>query len=207
MAGRSQDDPSPDRHRVAREKLRWRCDPARFGFETTAQIESCPINIIGQPRAEEALEVGLRERGDGYNIFVSGEIGCGRSTVVRRMLAAYDRTGDAPGDVAYVHNFREPDEPTRIDLPAGAGKHLRRQLEELIESLPRDLPRLFDSEPYRKRKVGEVERASAEQKARLKEFERRVQSSSRWSRATPWRWTSSSRLSRRTSSSAPTSTS
>ena len=43
------------------EELRWRCDPAWFEFRTTAELEGCPIHIIGQDRAREALAVGLAE--------------------------------------------------------------------------------------------------------------------------------------------------
>ena len=78
-------DSSP--HRLDADRLRWRCDPSRFDFTDTSELGDCPINIIGQPRAQEALAVGLVNRGSGYNIFVSGEVGSGRSTVVKRMLA------------------------------------------------------------------------------------------------------------------------
>ena len=74
-------------------KLRWRCPPSSFDFRTTADIAECPIDIIGQPRAIEALDLGLRVRAEGYNIFRSGHVGCWRSTIVRRMLVTIG--GDA----------------------------------------------------------------------------------------------------------------
>ena len=80
-----------NRHRLAVNRLRWRCDPKQFSFRSTAELGECPINIIGQARAQEALQLGLAGRSEGYNIFVSGEVGCGRSTVVRRMLARVER--------------------------------------------------------------------------------------------------------------------
>ena len=46
-------------HELSPEELRWRCDPAVFPFETTAELAGAPIHIIGQDRAREALLLGL----------------------------------------------------------------------------------------------------------------------------------------------------
>ncbi len=165
----------PDGHRLRPEELRWRCDPARFAFETTADIAECPINIIGQPRAQSALELGLASRSEGYNIFVTGDVGSGRSTVVKRMLAAVERGTAAPDDFVYVHNFKDPDQPVLLRFRAGRGKVFRQVMTELIESLRRDLAGLFESDDYRRRKAEQIDSASAGQKTELKGFEKRVQ--------------------------------
>ena len=53
------------------EKLRWRCDPARIPFETTAEVE--PVSgDIGQERALRALRMGVELTASGYNLFVCG---------------------------------------------------------------------------------------------------------------------------------------
>src|SRR5574339_514673 len=99
--------PAPaDAYRLPAERLRWRCDPERFPFKTTDEMKECPIHIIGQTRAMEALRLGLTMRSEGYNIFVTGEVGSGRSTVVKRMLDGLDRGDVPPDDLAYVHNFQ-----------------------------------------------------------------------------------------------------
>jgi ATP-dependent Lon protease len=168
-------EPPASQYRLAPERLRWRCDPAQFSFRSTDELGACPINIIGQPRAQEALRLGLSGRSEGFNIFVSGEVGSGRSTVVTRMLAEVEKGISAPEDLVYVHNFEDPDRPRRMVFPAGRGKVFRRAMEELIDTLTRDLHNLFDAEPYRKRRAAHVEQASAGQKAKFKEFEKRVQ--------------------------------
>ncbi len=165
----------PKRSRLAPEQLRWRCDPAELPFRSTDELGDCPINIFGQPRAQEALRLGLAGRAEGYNIFVSGEVGSGRSTVVRRMLSEIEPGQAAPPDLVYVRNFEDPDRPRRMTFPAGRGKVFRKAMHELVEGLARDLHHLFDSAPYRKRRATHVEQASAGQKAKLKEFEKRVQ--------------------------------
>jgi len=162
-------------NRVPPSKLRWRCDPSQFAFQTTEELKECPINIIGQGRALEALRLGLGVRTDGYNIFVSGNVGSGRSTVVRRVLGEVEPGEGAPEDIVFVHNFADTDQPRLLKFPAGQGKAFREAMDELIESLTRDLPKLFDSEEYRKHRGAMVEAASKKQKGELKEFEKRVQ--------------------------------
>lgn len=175
MSPRSRESGTGGGYRLDPERLRWRCDLAAFAFETTEDITECPINIIGQPRATEALELGLSVRGEGYNVFISGRVGCGRATVVRRTLAALDRGDTTPDDVAFVHNFRDPDEPRRLSFPAGQGCAFRHAMESLVASLGTDLPQIFDSEPYAQRVTGMRERAAEAQRARLKEFEKHIQ--------------------------------
>jgi ATP-dependent Lon protease len=157
------------------DELRWRCDPSFFKFETTQELEDCPINIIGQARAQEALELGLSLASDGYNIFVTGEVGSGRSTVVRRMLSTLELGESAPDDVVYVHNFADTDQPRKLVFPAGQGKTFHGAMSELIDALRKDLPALFESEAYRKHRTTVLESAGKEQKERLKEFEKKVQ--------------------------------
>ena len=79
-----------DPYRLAPERLRWRCDPGQFAFETTEDMQDCPIHIIGQNRAMEALRLGLSMGSEGYNIFVTGDVGSGRKHAIR-MLASSSR--------------------------------------------------------------------------------------------------------------------
>jgi lon-related putative ATP-dependent protease len=160
---------------VSPEQLRWRCDPSRLPFEVTSELGECPINIIGQPRAMAALELGLAIRSDGYNIFVAGEVGTGRSTAVKQTLTATEREDHDPEDLVYVHNFKDPDLPRLLAFPAGRGRAFRKAMAEAIEQLPKSLVELFESEEHRKRRAALLEQAKATQKSKLKEFEDRVQ--------------------------------
>jgi len=166
----------PDKCRLEAGQLRFHCDPGVFRFATTAELGDCPINIIGQDRAQEAIRLGLAVRAEGYNIFVTGLVGSGRSTVVRRLLGEVEADGVALHDLVYVNNFRDPDEPRQLTFPAGQGTAFQSAVEELLENLLRDLPQLFDSDLYRRRRSALLETAGNEQKARLREFERTVQS-------------------------------
>jgi lon-related putative ATP-dependent protease len=164
-----------DPYRLAPERLRWRCDPGEFPFETTEDMQDCPIHIIGQNRAMEALRLGLSMGSEGYNIFVTGDVGSGRSTVVKRMLQEVKDGQGAPSDLAYVHNFQDTDEPRRLIFPAGRARKFAAAMDDFIESLGRDLRGLFESEAYRRQRAALVDATTRDQKNRLKEFEKRVQ--------------------------------
>src|SRR5262245_21609571 len=100
------------------EKLRWRCDPRSLGFTTTAEVPSTP-DIIGQPRALGAVRLGLEIDSPGYNIFVCGLTGTGKMTAVRKLLDESHLPGGVPKDLCFVNNFRQPEAPIAIQLPAG----------------------------------------------------------------------------------------
>jgi lon-related putative ATP-dependent protease len=96
--------------------------------------------IIGQPRALEALRMGVRVRAKGYNVHISGAPGTGRRTAVLRVLAEAAPEGSTPSverlrDIAYVYNFASPLEPTALVLPAGGGKAFKRDLHRMVEAL------------------------------------------------------------------------
>ena len=80
------------------------------------------------------------------------------------MLGELERGEEPPEDLVYVHNFADTDQPRLLGFPAGQGKAFREAMEELIESLTRDLPKLFDSEEYRKHRGAMVEAAAKKQK-------------------------------------------
>jgi lon-related putative ATP-dependent protease len=97
--------------------------------------------VIGQPRALEALHMGVRVRAKGYNVHVSGAPGTGRRTAVLRVLAEEPASDDLPNDIVYVYNFSSPLEPTVLTLPAygheGGGKAFKRDLHLMVEALKR----------------------------------------------------------------------
>ena len=112
-------------HRVSPDRLRWRCDPAVFQFTTTEELEACPINIIGQDRALEAIQFGARIERSGYNLFVLGPPGTGKSTAVRQVIDAKAADQTPPDDWVYVNDFETAYKPKALSLPPGRGKHCR----------------------------------------------------------------------------------
>ena len=131
--------------------LRWRCDPDSFQFETTAQVEP-PSGLIGQQSADEALRFGLATDAPGQHIFIRGLTGTGRMRFVRRLLTELSPECRAELDRCYVHNFRLPERPRLINLPAGRARPFRRHVQELAEFIRDGLAEALDSEALKVRR-------------------------------------------------------
>jgi lon-related putative ATP-dependent protease len=131
------------------------------------------VGTIGQPRALESLDYGLDVGTHGFNLFVAGTPGSGRLTTVLDFLRARSSAKRTPDDWVYVHNFRNPDRPNAIGLPAGRGATFARHMDALIDRLKREIPRAFESEEYERRQreiVGEMAARRTHLEEELKRF-------------------------------------
>lgn len=99
--------------------------------------------LIGQEKALEALEFGLKVKDFGYNIYVCGEMGTGKTTATKLLAEELSKTEKAPPDFIYVNNFESPKEPILIELPASVGTKLKNDIEEVITMLLDELPKVF----------------------------------------------------------------
>jgi lon-related putative ATP-dependent protease len=122
-----------------------------LGFETTAELEAAK-GIIGQKRAAAALNFGLNIKTKGYNIFVCGDSGTGRSTFAKEFAKEKAAAEPIPPDLCYVYNFKNPKSPDVLTLPAGQGRVLRDQMEELINRLLNELPKLYTNKEFESQK-------------------------------------------------------
>ena len=152
------------------EKLRWRCSPESLPFKNTQEVQAC-TDVIGQDRALKAIRLGLEVESLGYNIFIVGLVGTGRTTTIKCLLEEIDKTGRIPDDLCFVNNFKDSDQPKCITLPAGKGKVFKKDMEDLIESLKKAIPQVFESEDYQKQRRGVVDKHREREKAMIKEFE------------------------------------
>ena len=161
---------------VSVEKLRWRCNPDALPFKTTESIHPCD-EIIGQDRALEAIRLGLDINSIGYNIFVTGLAGTGRFTTIKCVLEEMDeidKKGEIPNDLCYVNNFKNPDMPHMVSLPAGQGNAFKKEMENLIETLKKKIPLMFENETYVNKKKEVVEKFRNKQAEMFREFEKKV---------------------------------
>ncbi|MGB4547820.1 MAG: ATP-binding protein [Syntrophales bacterium] len=156
------------------EKLRWICDPESLGFETTLDCEKSD-GIIGQERARRAIVMGLGISSPGYNIYASGVEGTGKLTTIKNLLNQIDLKKKIPDDICYVNNFRDPDMPRVITLPAGQGKKFQTDMDEFLTHLRKDFPLLFESDEFKKSSEAIISEFRARQKEIIKEFNERVQ--------------------------------
>jgi lon-related putative ATP-dependent protease len=132
------------------EELRRRCDPARFAFASTAELEPL-APPIGQERAAEAIRFGVAIRREGFNVFALGPPGAGKQGLVTRIVRERAEREPTPPDWCYVHDFRDRQRPTAIRLPAGRAQELRSDMDRLVEELKGAVPALFEGEDYRVR--------------------------------------------------------
>jgi len=132
------------------------------------------MEIIGQERALKAIRLGLEMESLGYNIFVVGLVGTGRNTTIKCLLEEIDKAGKIPDDLCYANNFKDPDQPRCICLPPGQGKTFKKDMDDLIESLKKNIPLIFESEEYQKQRRDLVEKHREREKGMVKEFESRA---------------------------------
>ena len=108
-------------NRLSLAELRLRVDPARLGFADTAELTQEALPWIGQERALTAARFGLGLEHPDYHLFVLGDIGTGRSTLLQQEMQAVASQRPAPPDLCYLHNFDAPERPRALRLPACAG--------------------------------------------------------------------------------------
>src|SRR3990172_321045 len=115
------------------EDLYRSCDERFFSFRTTDEL--APLDgIIGQERALDSIDFGLNLASTGFNIYVLGESGTGKTSAIRSFISKKAEGEKVPPDWCYVHNFRDPAEPIAIFLEPGRGAALQKDMAELIAS-------------------------------------------------------------------------
>ena len=132
-------------------QLKNSCMPENFEFHTTAELE--PLEgIIGQERAVKAFDFGLAVKMKGYNIYMSGPAGTGKTTYARRSTEQRAAQEPVPMDWCYVYNFQHPKKPSALSFPAGTGKQFKRDMAKLVAAFKKDLGKAFLSDNYEKQK-------------------------------------------------------
>jgi predicted ATP-dependent protease len=133
------------------DRLRWRCDPGQLGFETTDEVQ--PLDgIVGQDRGLGAIELALSLETPGYNLYVAGPTGSGRTSTVRSQVRRVAAGRAAPPDWCYLHNFRDPYQPKAVALLTGQGPELARDMERFVAACRQEIPKAFESEQYEQRR-------------------------------------------------------
>ena len=142
-----------DKYRISWEEACWRCDSEAFSFQCTDEL--VPLDhFIGQDRAQEALRFGLEVDKPGYNLFVTGLTGTGKTSAIKAHLQSIVDELDQQdkrkpiNDWTYVYNFDDTDRPLALRLPPGTGKGLRYRLSEMVPVLGDEIPKVLKSEEF-----------------------------------------------------------
>lgn len=122
-------------------------------FKTTNEIKVYD-GIIGQERALDTVRSAMEISNKGFNLYVSGQVGMGKTPYVLSIVNDLAKKRDVPPDICYVYNFDTPNEPVALELKAGTGREFKEDMNKFISSFKNDVLRAFSSEDYQKeRKV------------------------------------------------------
>ncbi len=150
-------------------QLKNYCTPETFVFRTTAELD--PLDgIIGQERAVKAFDFGLAVKMKGYNIYMSGPSGTGKTTYACRSTEKLAATEPVPTDWCYVYNFQNPKKPIALYFESGTGKHFKEDMAKLVSIFKKELPKALQSEDYEKQKLALLHSYELKQEALLTEL-------------------------------------
>ncbi len=132
--------------------LKMVCNPKQFDFETTEELD--PIDTgIGQDRGIRALEFGLNVDVKGYNLYIEGPSGVGKTMYTKNYLNTISRKKKVPQDWCYIYNFDNPNEPIAVSLPAGGGKEFQDLMDRFINDVKVDIKSTFNNEEFEKERT------------------------------------------------------
>ncbi len=162
------------KYEVPLKELKNECDPNMFDFNCTKDL--APLReFIGQDRAIRGIEFGLSMKNRGYNIYIAGLSGTGKTSIVKtyvnKMVEKRQAEGSYnPGDWCYLYNFADTDKPQIISLPQGKGKVFKEQMGKLLERLKDELTKAFSSEEYKSQAKSTVQASQSEQQKLFEEI-------------------------------------
>jgi predicted ATP-dependent protease len=155
------------------EKLSWHCDLSFVPF--TCTDEMTPLeDFIGQDRAIRAIQFGLGVNKPGFNIFVTGLTGTGKTSIIKAFLkkiaeerGPIEADSRSPEDWCYVYNFADADRPQIVNMRRGWGKILKNDMEQLILYLQREGRRVFESDEFARNRQALVEELQKKQQGMM----------------------------------------
>lgn len=132
-------------------KLKNTIDPDIFNFETTKEIAASD-GIIGQDRAVRSTQLGLMINKKGYNLYISGTTGTGKTSYARKVLGKKAKKEPVPNDICYVYNFKQNSNPRLIELPSGKGREFKKDMEDFSHEIQESIEKAFSSSDYEEQK-------------------------------------------------------
>ena len=141
-----------NKNELSYKDLKMSCNPDIFKFDTTADLE--PIQEgIGQDRGIKALEFGLQVDVKGYNLYLEGPSGVGKTMYTKNYLQKIASKRKTPSDWCYIYNFENPNQPIAVELPAGQGKEFKESMDGFIKEIRKDIQKTFNNDDFEKEKA------------------------------------------------------
>ena len=128
------------------------CNPNMFKFEKIKEIADTTNLVYGQDRGIKALEFGVNVDLIGYNLYLEGPAGVGKTMYTKKFLQTKALKEKIPNDWCYIYNFDDPNEPIAVSLPAGQGKIFQETMDSFIRNIRRDIKKTFNNDEFEKEK-------------------------------------------------------
>lgn len=106
------------------------------------------LALPAQPRALKAMDLALRIKDNGYNVYLAGDPDMGRTYFVNNFLEPLAGSFPTPPDIIYVYDFDDADHPKALYLPAGQGRALKAELAMAMANVKRDVNARSETESY-----------------------------------------------------------
>ena len=132
--------------------LKMTCNTDIFNFESTSELSNITTGI-GQERGIKALEFGLQVDVKGYNLYIEGPSGVGKTMYTKNYLDTISKKQKTPNDWCYIYNFDNPNEPIAVSLPAGQGKEFKEAMDGFILEVKKDIKKTFNADDFEKEKA------------------------------------------------------
>ncbi|MGH7331132.1 MAG: Lon-like protease helical domain-containing protein, partial [Polyangiaceae bacterium] len=126
---------------------------------------------LASPIARRALELGLVAREPTFHVFVAADPSVMIESDVVRYAQRYASGRDAPPDIVYVHDFEHPAAPWPIMLPSGVGPILAESMQQVIEKLQEEIPKVAHAEEVRAAQLALARELEAQNKRVLGDLE------------------------------------
>lgn len=153
-------------------KLKKTCNiDKELKFCKTSREVTILEGVIGQDRAVKSMEFGLSMNAPGYNIFVLGPQGTGKSTYTQSVVTKSASRMKVPNDWCYINNFSEWDKPLAISLPPGKGRVFQNDMDKLISNLTVYIPKAFEGSNFQQQKDSLVQKINEKMSSLLREIE------------------------------------
>jgi lon-related putative ATP-dependent protease len=162
-----------EKYKVPVDKLKSECSICGdLNFCQTSKDVSVLEGVIGQDRAVKSMEFGLAMEATGYNIFVLGPQGTGKTTYAQTVVSKAASKRDVPDDWCYINNFSEWDKPLAISLPAGQGKVFQKDMEKLITNLVVYIPKAFEGSNFQQQKDDIIQKTNKQMTEILRDIDK-----------------------------------
>lgn len=157
------------------DQLQRLCQLSAIPFDSTDTLEASALaQNFGQDRAIDSLRFGVGMLHHGYNMIAIGPPGIGKQQLIMRYLKDQIDNTTTPSDWCYVHNFSDPQRPRILQLPAGTGIYLQKDMSRSISDLRSEMRAVFEGKEFHTKKQKLIDQLKRKQQSAISEAQQRA---------------------------------